>query len=340
VTEKTGQSSELEQSGNILVEFSMLELKEAYEKDVRKQLFGHTIRMEDIEDTLLYLSRIEALQIEGGFLVLYNRLQIDRLVLNNKMQYKQDDYHKLELFYANKIQQINIVGEYVRKMLSGNSDALEFVDDYFQLNYSSFLQKYFPGKRRDEINRKMTNTKLQRLLGELSETQLEIVKDDRPGSIVVMAGPGSGKTRVLVHKLAYLLLEEDVKHEQLLMLTFSRAAASEFRRRLWDLIGTAAGYVEIKTFHSYCFDLLGLQGSLEKSSSVIIDAKVLISTYPAAVPIKSHNRRLNSLAAAREKVSITARFFRKIIFRNYRCRGKNRQWGSRDKSYYKNGSGD
>ena len=157
-------------------------------------------------------------------------------------------------------------------MLSGNSDALEFVDDYFQLNYSSFLQKYFPGKRRDEINRKMTNTKLQRLLGELSETQLEIVKDDRPGSIVVMAGPGSGKTRVLVHKLAYLLLEEDVKHEQLLMLTFSRAAASEFRRRLWDLIGTAAGYVEIKTFHSYCFDLLGLQGSLEKSSSVIIDA--------------------------------------------------------------------
>ena len=63
--------------------------------------------MEDIEDTLLYLSRIEALQIEGGFLVLYNRLQIDRLVLNNKMQYKQDDYHKLELFYANKIQQEN-----------------------------------------------------------------------------------------------------------------------------------------------------------------------------------------------------------------------------------------
>ena len=158
------------------------------------------------------------------------------------MQYKQDDYHKLELFYANKIQQINIVGEYVRKMLSGNSDALEFVDDYFRLNYSSFLQKYFPGKRRDEINRKMTNTKLQRLLGELSETQLEIVKDDRPGSIVVMAGPGSGKTRVLVHKLAYLLLEEDVKHEQLLMLTFSRAAASEFRQRLQDLIGTAAGF--------------------------------------------------------------------------------------------------
>ena len=76
------------------------------------------------------------------------------------------------------------------------------------------------------------------------------------------AGPGSGKTRVLVHKLASLLLTEDVKHEQLLMLTFSRAAATEFKKRLLELIGNAANFIEIKTFHSYCFDLLGRVGSL------------------------------------------------------------------------------
>lgn len=50
---------------------------------------------------------------------------------------------------------------------------------------------------------------------------------------------------------------EDIKSEQLLMLTFSRAAATEFHARLAQLIGGAAKYVEIKTFHSYCFDLLG-----------------------------------------------------------------------------------
>ena len=50
---------------------------------------------------------------------------------------------------------------------------------------------------------------------------------------------------------------EDVKHEQLLMVTFSRAAATEFKKRLFKLIGNAAHYIEIKTFHSYCFDLLG-----------------------------------------------------------------------------------
>jgi ATP-dependent DNA helicase RecQ len=60
--------------------------------------------------------------------------------------------------------------------------------------------------------------------------------------------PGSGKTKVLVHKLASLLLMEDVKHEQLLMLTFSRAAATEFKKRLLKLIGNAANYIEIKTF--------------------------------------------------------------------------------------------
>lgn len=91
-----------------------------------------------------------------------------------------------------------------------------------------------------------------------------------------MAGPGSGKTRVLVHKLASLLLLEDIKHEQLLMLTFSRSAATEFKQRLMALIGNAAHYVEIKTFHSYCFDLLGKVGSLEDSADIVQQAADMI----------------------------------------------------------------
>ena len=86
---------------------------------------------------------------------------------------------------------------------------------------------------------------------------------------MVAAGPGSGKTRVLVHKLASLLLLEDVKHEQLLMLTFSRAAATEFKQRLIELIGNAAYFVEIKTFHGFSFDLLGKVGSLDDSEHVV-----------------------------------------------------------------------
>lgn len=251
----------------VLVEFSVHELKEEFEK--RPTLFEMKITLDDVEDTLFYLSRIDAIKIEGGFLVVYNRLTIERVEQDNYKRYTKDDYQKLNQFYENKVQQIHIVGEYAKKMISDYKNALQFVEDYFQLNYSSFLKKYFPGSKLDNLKLKMTPNKFKQLFGELSPTQLKIINDNETKYIVVAAGPGSGKTRVLVHKLASLLLMEDVKHEQLLMVTFSRAAATEFKKRLLKLIGNAANYIEIKTFHSYCFDLLGKVGSLEKSDVIL-----------------------------------------------------------------------
>lgn len=251
----------------VLVEFSVQEIKSAY--DNTSSLFKIDISLDDVEDTLFYLSRIEAIKIEGGFLVVYNRLSIERTEQNNYKQYTKDNYQKLEQFYESKIQQIHIVGEYAAKMIEDYKSALQFVEDYFQLNYASFLNKYFKLSRQNEIKRNITPAKFRQLFGELSPTQLKIINDNQTKHIAVAAGPGSGKTRVLVHKLASLLLMEDVKHEQLLMITFSRAAATEFKKRLLKLIGNAANYIEIKTFHSYCFDLLGKVGSLEKSSEIV-----------------------------------------------------------------------
>jgi len=252
----------------ILLEFSVLELKTTY--DNSPILFKKEISIYDIEDTLFYLSRIEAIKIEGGFLVVYNCLTIERTEQDNKKRYTKDDYQKLNQFYESKVQQIHIVGEYAQRMIKDYRDALQFVDDYFQLNYSSFLNKYFKGsERQNEITRNITPAKFRQLFGELSPTQLKIIKDNETQHIVVAAGPGSGKTKVLIHKLASLLLMEDVKHEQLLMLTFSRAAATEFKKRLLKLIGNAANFIEIKTFHSYCFDLLGKVGTLEKSTDIL-----------------------------------------------------------------------
>ncbi len=250
----------------VLVEFSVLELKEAFEN--RSDLFNIDVSLEEIEDTLFYLSRIDALKIEGGFLVVYNRLTIESID-KERRRFKNEDYQKLNTFYENRVQQIHIVGEYAKKMIDDYKGALEFVNDYFQQNYSSFLNKYFPGSRQNEIKRNITPAKFRQLFGTISPSQLEIVKDNETKYIVVAAGPGSGKTKVLVHKLASLLLMEDVKHEQILMLTFSRAAATEFKKRLLDLIGNVANFIEIKTFHSYCFDLLGRVGSLEKSKEIL-----------------------------------------------------------------------
>ncbi|MCC5918549.1 MAG: RecQ family ATP-dependent DNA helicase [Cryomorphaceae bacterium] len=251
----------------VSLEFSVLELKEAF--DNRGELFEDNASIDDVEDALFYLSRIDAIKIEGGFLVVYNRLTIERLEQDNKKRYTKDDYQKLDQFYENKVQQIHIVGEYAKRMIDDYKDALQFVEDYFQLNYSSFLHKYFPGSKSKQLKLKMTPGKFRQLFGELSPTQLKIINDNQTQHIVVAAGPGSGKTKVLVHKLASLLLMEDVKHEQLLMLTFSRAAATEFKKRLLKLIGNAANFVEIKTFHAYCFDLLGQMGNIEKSVDIL-----------------------------------------------------------------------
>lgn len=251
----------------LLVEFSVHEIKSEFERNA--SLFNTTLSIDEVEDALFFLSRIEAIKIEGGFLVVYNRLRVERLEQNNKIQYKNDDYQKLSQFYDNRVQQIHIVGEYAKKMVSDYKSALQFVNDYFQLNFTSFLNTYFPGSRQNEIKRNITPAKFRQLFGTLSPTQLEIIKDNSSQYIVVAAGPGSGKTKVLVHKLASLALMEDTKTDQMLMVTFSRAAVTDFKRKLVALIGNVANYVEIKTFHSYCFDLLGKIGTLEKSDNII-----------------------------------------------------------------------
>ena len=259
------------------VQFSVVELLNDL-KSNGQNLFGtmQDVQLEDVEEALLYLSKIGALKLEGGFLVLYNAMDIRR-VKDNKLRYKLDDYRMLNEFYKQKIQQVHIVGEYANLMVSDYDAALKFVQNYFQMDYKLFISKYFKGERVRQIERNVTPEKYQQLFGELSTKQMEIISDKESRCIVVAAGPGSGKTRVLVHKLASLLLLEDVKHEQLLMLTFSRASAIEFKQRLMELIGNAAHFVEIKTFHSYCFDLLGRIGNLDDAKDVVARAAQMIA---------------------------------------------------------------
>lgn len=274
---RQAQNTTLEESKKNGVQFSVVELL----NDLKAQ--GQTffeslddLQLEDVEESLLYLSKIGALKLEGGFLVLYNAMNIRRLK-DSKLRYKQEDYRMLNEFYRQKIQQVHIVGEYANLMVRDYDAALQYVHDYFQMDYKAFVQKYFKGERVEQIERNITSKKYEQLFNQLSKKQMQIISDKESRVIVVAAGPGSDKTRVLVHKLASLLLLEDVKHEQLLMLTFSRAAATEFKQRLMGLIGNAAHFVEIKTFHSYAFDLLGRIGNLEDAKDVVGRAARMIS---------------------------------------------------------------
>lgn len=260
-----------------VVTFSMVELLNQYNSTRQVSVFDSAAKtnLGDVEEALLYLSKAELLKIGGGFMVIYNTMQLRRNVERTR-RYGKEQYRLLDEFYRQRIQQIHIVGEYANMMVRNYDAAMQFIRDYFLMDYRAFIGKYFKGERRTQITKNITPAKYEQIFGTLSPKQREIINDKQSKYIVVTAGPGSGKTRVLVHKLASLLLLEDVKHEQLLMLTFSRAAATEFKKRLIELVGGAAHFVDIKTFHSYSFDLIGRNGSLEEADSVVNRAAEMI----------------------------------------------------------------
>jgi ATP-dependent DNA helicase RecQ len=172
--------------------------------------------------------------------------------------------------YHHKTEQIHIVGEYAKRRLQNYESALSYVNDYFSQPYEEFLAKYFP-RRKKEISTPLTPNRLKEIIGDLDTDQTKIVTDGKSDNILVLAGPGSGKTKVLVHKIASLLLLEDIKPEQFLMLTFSKAASLEFRARTRKLVPEYSGLIKITTFHGFCFQLLGQLGDLKKSENVIQD---------------------------------------------------------------------
>src|SRR5207244_5108079 len=70
------------------------------------------------------------------------------------------------------------------------------------------------------------------------------------GPLLIVAGPGTGKTRTLTHRIAYLCAELGVRPEVCLAITFTRRAADELRQRLAGLLGPVASDVTVSTFHA------------------------------------------------------------------------------------------
>jgi ATP-dependent DNA helicase RecQ len=258
-------------SDKALLKFSVLDLKNRVE-----ELSPGTELLRFYESLLLYLHHLNVIELKSGLLVYYNPMKITRVNEDNRKLYTMEDYGKLDRFYQSKTEQIHIVGEYAKKQLQFNEEATQFVEDYFTLDYEAFLNKYFQ-QRKSKIRRPITEEKFRQLIGNLSAEQMKVIKDNKHSNILVAAGPGSGKTRVLVHKVASLLLMEDIKPEQFLMLTFSRPAAMDFKSRLVKLVGKTAYNIDIFTYHGFAFLLTGRMGDLEQSPNILPKAMEAIA---------------------------------------------------------------
>src|SRR6188508_2134669 len=126
--------------------------------------------------------------------------------------------------------------------------------------------------------------------------QQRIAVDTIEGPVMVIAGPGTGKTQILTARIGKILLDTDAQPENILCLTYTDAGAIAMRRRLQQFIGADAYKVNIYTFHAFCNDVIQDNLSLfEKNSLDAISElesiqlfKTLIDQFPKANPLKRY----------------------------------------------------
>ena len=205
----------------------------------------------DLELLLKFLHLFEIIRIEGGLFLYQTKFQLKRGE-NPPQRFTKEHYTDLEAFYQKKTEQAHIMDEFAKRLEQWRWID-HFVEDYFGNEYSDFLFKYFKN-RKEELRRPLSKEKYQKLYHSLSEEQQSILKEK--DNLLIIAGPWAGKTKSLVHKVASLILEDGIRKEEFLLLTFSRSAKFELKKRIIDLIGPQWYFLQIDTFHSYALKLL------------------------------------------------------------------------------------
>ncbi|HEY3234795.1 MAG TPA: RecQ family ATP-dependent DNA helicase, partial [Polyangiaceae bacterium] len=149
-----------------------------------------------------------------------------------------------------------------------------YARDYFELAREDFLDKYFKSRRRGLI-RPVSPATEERLLEGLTEAQQSAVTA-QDGALLVVAGPGSGKTHTVVRRIAHMVRARQIRPEEILVLAFNRSAAAELRERVEGELGARAAGVDIRTFHSFALRLTGadLRDDADDADRVLDEALV------------------------------------------------------------------
>ncbi|MCB1968024.1 MAG: AAA family ATPase, partial [Candidatus Accumulibacter sp.] len=241
---------------DLRVECKLGDLAEALRSDLE---IGPQLRdgLTAIEAGLLYLHDNGVLILDRGKTVFRSAMTI-RITPDEKPRgFSNADFEPLKEHYNEKNFQIHVIHEYAKLGLKKLSAALSFVFAYFSLPKLEFIRRYFAG-RKEILERATTEESYRRIVESLRHPlQQRIVAEKPDANRLILAGPGSGKTRVIVHRVAYLnrVLREPAS--SIIVLAFNRGAAWEIRHRLRSLIGAEAGAVTVLTYHALALRLTG-----------------------------------------------------------------------------------
>ena len=211
-----------------------------------------------LDRALLWLHEQEVIRLHKGLAVFRPAMTIRLGDEKPRRGFASTDFEPLRLHYEGQVRQIHVMVEFARQGLESTADALRLAIDYFSLKEEEFLHRWLPNRNR-EIARETTPESWRTIVESLKNpVQQRIVADDREQTnVLVLAGPGSGKTRVLVHRIAYLVRARRENPRGILALAYNRHAAVEIRRRLRELIGNDARGVTVLTCHGLAMRLAG-----------------------------------------------------------------------------------
>ena len=212
-----------------------------------------------VQRVLLYLHREEVLVLNHGMTVLRRAMTI-KVNREEKRRYVRADFEPLADHYKEKRIQVHVMREYAEVAVRQLAAAIRLVGDYFSLPERDFLRRYFADKK-EVLDLATSEASWRRIVDGLNPVQREIVEDKSDSNRLVLAGPGAGKTRVIVHRVAWLLRVQRVPAAGIIVLAFNRHAAAEVRVRLRELVGNDAIGLTVLTYHAMAMRLVGVSFS-------------------------------------------------------------------------------
>jgi ATP-dependent DNA helicase RecQ len=269
-----------------------------------------------LDRCLLWMHELEVLSLGKGLTVFRPAMAI-RVASDNR-RFTQGDYEPLAVHYDEQVRQIHIMSQYASRGLGRMPDALALAGDYFSWEEHRFLAKWLP-QQVDAISKPVTPTTWRSIVEALGNAQQQrIVADDRVRTnVLVLAGPGSGKTRVLVHRIAYLIRVRRENPAGILALAYNRHAANEIRTRLVDLVGEQARAVTIQTCHSLAMRIVGASFAARSDSVGAVDFDALLRE--AAALLRGDGLEPDDAEAQRETLT---RGYRWILVDEYQDVGQ------------------